>query len=178
MGLFTSSKRKQFIIDAPFQFRYVITWLIMMLFFIAVVACGLMFGLKTLNYSVTYGLGEIGLMLKFDAVFIVLFAISIGIYFIILSHRIAGPAYRLEKSIQRMVQGDYDFSVTLRKDDYLQRVADDLNDLLGFLRENRGTLMAMREDIKALKNIPGMNQANLELINKAETNIQKILEKK
>jgi len=178
MGLFTSGKRKQFIIDASFQFRYAITWLILMLFFIAVVMCGLMFGLKTVDRSTTYGLGELAFMLKADAIFIALFTISVGIYFVILSHRIAGPAFRLEKSIQRMAQGDYDFSVSLRKNDYLKHLANDLNDLLAGLRENRGVLSAIAEDIKTLKNTPGMNQANTELINKIEANFWKILEHK
>lgn len=52
------------------------------------------------------------------------------------SHRIAGPAYRIVKSFERIREGDISFRVTLRKGDYLTEVADELNLTLDWLNEN------------------------------------------
>jgi hypothetical protein len=52
------------------------------------------------------------------------------------SHRIAGPAYRLIKSMQRIRTGDVGFRVTLRRGDHLTEVATELNNLLDWLNEN------------------------------------------
>src|SRR5690606_1252387 len=52
------------------------------------------------------------------------------------SHRIAGPAYRLVKSRERIRSGDICFRVILRRGDHLSEVAAELNNLLDWLNEN------------------------------------------
>jgi len=52
------------------------------------------------------------------------------------SHRIAGPAYRLVKSLERIRSGDISFRVNLRRGDHLSEVAAELNNLLDWLNEN------------------------------------------
>lgn len=52
------------------------------------------------------------------------------------SHRIAGPAYRLCKSLEQIRSGDIDFRVSLRRGDYLTEIADELNATLDWLNEN------------------------------------------
>ena len=53
-----------------------------------------------------------------------------------ISHRIAGPIYRLCKCIQRIRGGDINFEITLRDGDHLEEVRDELNQLLNWLNEN------------------------------------------
>jgi methyl-accepting chemotaxis protein len=53
------------------------------------------------------------------------------------SHRIAGPAYRIIKSLERVGEGDVDFQVTLRKGDLLTEVADQFNATLKALQSRR-----------------------------------------
>lgn len=52
------------------------------------------------------------------------------------SHTVAGPAYRICKSIERIRGGDLAFKVTLRKGDHLTEVRDEMNKLLDWLNEN------------------------------------------
>jgi len=52
------------------------------------------------------------------------------------SHRIAGPAYRLCKSLERIRTGDLAFTVKLRLGDHLTEVADELNRTLDWLNAN------------------------------------------
>lgn len=53
------------------------------------------------------------------------------------SHRIAGPMYRLIKSMERIRQRDLSFRVSLRSGDELTELADELNDVMDFLREQK-----------------------------------------
>lgn len=54
------------------------------------------------------------------------------------SHTVAGPTYRLQQSIRRIREGDLDFRITLRRDDELTAIADELNALIETLGAQRG----------------------------------------
>lgn len=65
------------------------------------------------------------------------FAAGILIYHSLrISHTVAGPAYRLKKSLERIRSGDISFTVNLRKGDHLTDVRDELNLLLDWLRQH------------------------------------------
>lgn len=67
-------------------------------------------------------------------VVIMLFVAVIGIFF---SHRIAGPVYRMKADIEKVLAGDKDVRVVLRKSDKLQDLAESVNLLLEDLNKNR-----------------------------------------
>jgi methyl-accepting chemotaxis protein len=82
------------------------------------------------SYSLTgfvpFGVGMFFAMLVFSA--------TVVVQALRVSHRVEGSAYRMIKSMQRVRQGDLDFTVTLRKKDHLHEVADELNLLIGWIR--------------------------------------------
>ncbi len=53
-----------------------------------------------------------------------------------LAQRLAGPAYRLVKSMERIRGGDISFRVHLRRGDHLTEVAAEMNSLLDWLNAN------------------------------------------
>ncbi len=53
-----------------------------------------------------------------------------------LTHRVAGPAYRIRTSLERIRAGDVAFRLTLRRGDCLRDVAEEVNRLLDWLNEN------------------------------------------
>jgi methyl-accepting chemotaxis protein len=55
---------------------------------------------------------------------------------LMISHRIAGPSYRLAKSMEQIRDGDIAFQVNLRKGDHLTDLRDELNQLLDVLNDN------------------------------------------
>lgn len=61
------------------------------------------------------------------------------------SHTVAGPAYRICKSIERIRNGDIAFKVTLREGDHLTEIRDELNHLLDWLNANPPTGVTTRE---------------------------------
>jgi len=63
----------------------------------------------------------------------ILFLILIG-WGIMLSHRFAGPVYRLEKELDKIAGGDYSVRIKFRKNDDLKRIADAVNKVLDKLQ--------------------------------------------
>ena len=53
----------------------------------------------------------------------VLIALVVVLQAILISHRVAGPEFRLTRTLQGMVAGQYPHSVTLRKHDHLKELA-------------------------------------------------------
>ncbi len=52
------------------------------------------------------------------------------------SNRIAGPQYRIVRSLKQVRTGDYTFRIRLRKGDELSELAEELNCLLAWLEEH------------------------------------------
>jgi len=76
--------------------------------------------------------------------------IIIFIVSIMYSHQIAGPAYKLEKCIQRIASGDLTFEIHLRKNDNLKELAAAINNMLGKFRDTLTNAKTLSDDI-ALK---------------------------
>jgi methyl-accepting chemotaxis protein len=72
-------------------------------------------------------LENMAFLMKHGAYFIILFTIFLGCMFLLLSRRIAGLAYRIRKSMERIAKGDYSFEGRLRNRDYLKGIADSMN---------------------------------------------------
>jgi methyl-accepting chemotaxis protein len=63
------------------------------------------------------------------------------VHVILLSHRVAGPSFRLVRSIRQMTAGHYHQAMTLRKHDSLKEVAESLALLGDTLHRRRQTLL-------------------------------------
>jgi methyl-accepting chemotaxis protein len=126
-------KRRRIVVDRDFQFRYLMTWVFLTM--------SLLGGLVVASLSMFYFLGD-RLFTHLVWVNAACAAVITGIslYYIVLhSHRIAGPAYRLERLIKEIAEGRRGFRVRLRRKDYLKHIASALNELLEGLerKENR-----------------------------------------
>jgi len=56
---------------------------------------------------------------------------------IIFSHRIAGPIYRFEQTLDKLIQGEDVEYIRLRKNDELKGLAAKLNDLIRIVKKSR-----------------------------------------
>jgi methyl-accepting chemotaxis protein len=136
-------KRRIFLIDKPFQLRfslYTVTWIaalgiaypliiqnlvesLIRVLRVAVDGPGLD-QLTALKSTVTQQL----IISQIGAVTVV-FVISIFV-----SHRIAGPIYKLRKFFEGLAKGNFADELKFRKTDYFQNLADDYNTMLKGLR--------------------------------------------
>ncbi len=72
------------------------------------------------------------------------------IVFVMLSHRLAGPFYRFEKTLQQVEGGDLTPRVQLRKHDQFTELEDALNRFVESLNGRIGGIQKDVEEVKAL----------------------------
>ena len=82
-------------------------------------------------------LKAVQLKLFLSGIIYILLIVYLSFY---ISHRIAGPIFRIEEDIKRIVQSDYmDLRFRLREKDELHQLAHLLNELLDYLQKKNET---------------------------------------
>lgn len=149
-------KRGKMLLDKKMQFSYLslmlVTWFVMLLNLIATnVMFAIVFEQTLIQHQIAL---DVAKDVKNFALIILGIAlvplIVVGICALVHSHRIAGPLYRLKQSIQRMCEGDYDFRLQFRRNDFLHDVADMMDSLLVNLHSRNVSLQQLRERIEKL----------------------------
>ncbi len=75
--------------------------------------------------------------------------IALGIFLMLfISHRLAGPLYRFEKTLEDMIDGKVDFQIKLRKKDELVDLVPKFNELLKTYNEKIRELKILVEKLK------------------------------
>ncbi len=75
---------------------------------------------------------------------IAIWIVGMGV-FIVFSHRIAGPVFRLQRVLESIGKGDLTHRIKFRDKDILQDLADDLNGTVGILDER---MIKLREGVR------------------------------
>ncbi|MBD3296183.1 MAG: HAMP domain-containing protein [Candidatus Omnitrophica bacterium] len=137
-------KRRQYLISRRFQIKY-ISLILLFMFGTAVitgymvyVTTWVMFGEKL---AAVYPQGlllevvkNVNMVLLLRLIFLSPLVILVGL---ILSHRIAGPIYRIREQLKKIRSGDHGHDIKLREKDELKDLADEVNDLSRDLRRAR-----------------------------------------
>ncbi len=87
---------------------------------------------------------------EFLRLLILLHVVFMGVIFLIslfMSHKIAGPIYKLRKFIETAKTGNYESTGTFRKSDHFQELADDFNDLLADIRARKEQTRTKLEEV-------------------------------
>lgn len=136
-------KRKTYIISAKFQVRYIL-YVLLFLYLGAAIAG------YTVYYSMWTTLGErlasvyprgrlmfifrqSNMTLLFRLILVSPLFVVIGV---VLSHRIAGPVYRIGRYVESLMRGDYSRGLTLRKHDEFKPLAEKMTQLCEKMRED------------------------------------------
>lgn len=106
------NKRKKYIVNKKLQIGIFLKWLILPLIFIS---------------AILYYFKPDVYILAFAFVFILLLSWRI----LIMSHRFAGPIYRLEKDLEDIAKGNFSLRIKFRKKDELKSIAEGINKILG-----------------------------------------------
>jgi len=132
------NRRKRYLIKKKLQFKYLLFTLLAM-FIPTVVFGGALYYLVWQTIASEFAIPEIlaenlipalnrvnmMLLISLPLVFLLMLIFSVFI-----SHKIAGPVYRLEKELVEIANGDYSRRIKFRSDDELQEIADNINKLL------------------------------------------------
>lgn len=149
-------KRKQYLVSARFQLKYV--GLILLLMFITAVICSYVVYYSSMillaeKLANVYPQGRLMAIIKtvnFRVMLSVVLMMPVVAYIgIFLSHKIAGPIYRMEKFLGSITGGDLASRIVLRKGDELGSIADKINLLSDSLRKTIGRQKASLEKVLA-----------------------------
>jgi nitrogen fixation/metabolism regulation signal transduction histidine kinase len=134
-----TERRKQMVVNRPLQGRLVLNMALLPAIALAGIAAFTgIYCYRLMDQAIATDTELPALMPLFYLVIVfeLLAAIFLMVNSLKISHRVAGPAYRLVKSMQRMRTGDLAFSVQLRRGDHLTELRDELNKLIDWLNDN------------------------------------------
>jgi len=146
-----STKRRQILVDNKVQRHYLIVWVVISASFTLTMATLTFVSIYFLSRSEInpYFLQNLSLIIKSNTVLTILITLFMGLYTVLLSHRIAGPSYRIRDTVRRVLwDKQTDARIKLRDHDYLQGVAEDVNRLLSQYENKDRDLQEMMEQLK------------------------------
>ena len=142
-------RRRQIVIDRKFQTQYMVIWLTVSVGLV-VITLGTYFltkytagGFASLNPVVLRLLGGM-------SVFVLLFSLLMGILSVGMTHRIAGAAWRLDRSVKELKEGGYEARFKLRRNDYLQDLSESLLSLQQIMKDRHVILRDSATDIEKI----------------------------
>ena len=196
-----SYKRKVVLIDKDFQLKFIWRFILMVItisILIAVCTYGFYYfkykagGISLTRFIVemgNYSSSERGMFMtdRFELIIVPMaitflaFILLSFIFGIVYSHKLAGPIYRLEKSLIRIIEGDRDFEVRLRKKDQFKKFEILLNRLIKKLNEENAEIIKYSEDIhslhKALEEIRAHKQMRVSELDNIILSLDKVSKK-
>lgn len=154
-----TNRRRNYFIKKGFQAGFAFRFIALIVIEAILIAVLLMYVSKGTLTTAYYGTQlqiekTPSFFLKSFIIITLVVGIAIGlaglVIFIYLSHRLAGPLYRFEKTLDDISKGDVSFRVNLRKPDQLKSLQQPLNNLLNSADER---IKKMKKDIDEGSNI-------------------------
>jgi hypothetical protein len=136
---YTQNRRKKLVVNKPLQSRLILGMALMPAVGLALIAIlTAVWCTRVMDEAMASDAELPNLMPLFYLVIVfeVLAGATLLFNSLKVSHRVAGPAYRICRSLERIRAGDLTFTVKLRDGDHLTDVRDELNKLLDWLNEN------------------------------------------
>ena len=144
-----SNKRKNYLINPQFQIRVTMYFVIL-----AIINIIVFYGCVYYFFDIFYQKGlEVGLpknhvffmfiedqITQMNSVFIIMSLLTTAILFIagvLISHRIAGPMYRLDQDLQKMAEENKLEKVKFRKKDFFQEIPESFNKVVHSFKDNK-----------------------------------------
>ncbi|MCM8790383.1 MAG: methyl-accepting chemotaxis protein [Candidatus Omnitrophica bacterium] len=178
----TRFKRKQLFVSAKFQLKYV--GLILLLMFITAIVCSYVVYYSSMillaeKLANVYPQGRLIAIIKtvnfrvlLSIVLLMPFVAYIGIY---LSHKIAGPIYRMERFLEDMAGGNLTSRLSLRKGDELGSIADKINLLSDSMKQTIGRQKAsLTKVLIELENLKKLADSKPADISQFDNNIDRL----
>lgn len=138
------NRRKKYFVKQKLQFKY-LAFVFLAMLIPTVICCGALYYLiwqtiaaeiaipEALEEHVIPALREVNIILLVIIPLIFFIMLLIAFY---ISHKIAGPVYRVEKELEEIIKGDYSRRIKLRANDELKELAEGINQLLDHFEKN------------------------------------------
>jgi methyl-accepting chemotaxis protein len=137
-------KRRRYFIKKEFQFRFIVRFCLLVLFG-GMLSTGLILYFSKGNLTSFFSNSCLVVsdtasfilpaVLYTNLVTMVIISLSLIAVTLFVSHKIAGPLFRLEKDINVIAEGDLTYTVKLRKGDQLRELSADMNHMTTHLNK-------------------------------------------
>ncbi|MBI2190916.1 MAG: hypothetical protein HYU36_02890 [Planctomycetes bacterium] len=140
-----SDRRFHYWVDHEIQWPFTVTILIVM-GFSAVAGAIMAFCVSVLAAATEEGIWPLGYLppgaanTLAIALLMLAFMTLMVIYGILASHKIAGPLVAVRRTLRRIREGDFSRPITIRRDDWIHDLVDDLNETFAVLKERNALL--------------------------------------
>lgn len=174
-------RRKNFLVKTTFQFKYAGLLIFAILFVVAIVGWNLYYEAGSIILDKTRSGDVVDLVAAYNRMLwrglpLILFAIVVVSIFI--SHEVAGPLIHLEKSIQKISEGDLTEKVLLRRGDEFKEIALAFNNMTDELKKkmisDREHLQRIIYRLEDMKTKIGQGVASKEEIDALVTELKEI----
>lgn len=138
------NKRKTYFIEKSFQAKF-ITKFCMLVIAGVLLTMGILYFLSMRSTTVVIVNSEVvvkttadfllPILIQTVVVVMILVSIATIMMTLFISHKIAGPLYRLKKAMRDLGEGDFSTEINLRKLDQLKDIAQEFNNMAGKLKE-------------------------------------------
>ncbi len=136
-------RRRRFLINRPLQFRLLWNSLMHVVLFVVVTAVSLFLpsmielrNLATYSEKTVQAANQILYLHDYFWPSVVFVLIAIFLDSIRVSHKIAGPLFRFNRTFEAIEKGELPSTIRIRKGDLLAEESEAINRMLGGLREN------------------------------------------
>jgi len=141
--------RQKFIVDWRFQLRYIQVW-----FWVAAIVIGTLFifYLVVRNQLRPPEMREVVLEMVWGfSAYVILACVLLALITVLATHKVAGAAFNLTRSIDRLKRNDLGTAISVRPKDHLQNLADGLEELRVEIQKRHETLQAQVAELERLK---------------------------
>ncbi|MCD4812130.1 methyl-accepting chemotaxis protein [bacterium] len=151
-------RRRNYIINKDFQFRYIGRVMFGIVVMALVIAFTVYYTTWVKIMDEFYNVPQIAAQFaplfasvnQIMVLLLIIFMLTAAVISVFVSHSIAGPMYRFERSIEAIRAGDLTLNIGLRKGDEFKQLADLLNEMVQSLRSNLSTDRQMIEEMAGL----------------------------
>jgi len=187
------SRRKHYIIEGNFQTRFILRFVVVVAG-ASILATGAL--LLVFFFKYKYGGADLSNLIimvtpegttevssLFEIVLIPVITASILMlcivvpYALFYSHRIAGPIYRFQQSLELLLSGEMNFLIVLRKKDEFKYLADKMNALVDYMRRNIGEIKSsyrmLNDRILKISQLIGKKPVDLKILKREVTELER-----
>ena len=143
-------QRRQIVIDRQFQMQYFKIWLTVG---VGLVILSVGFYLLMKRFSGTGEMPDAIILRVLGGVslFVIIFSALMGLISLAMTHRVAGAAWRLEQFTKKVMAGEPQPDVTLRRGDYLQSLAQQVNGMKNVIEQQRAFSRELLAQIESIR---------------------------
>ena len=178
----TKYRRKHYFIDKDFQTGFALKFCIILIIG-AILSTGILFAFTSNTLTTSFEDSRISIektsrdilpaMLYTNAVTVVTISLAAIVVLIFISHKIAGPFYRFEKTFEEIGNGNLSLRIGLREKDQFSVIAQKINEMNKQLNER---IVRLKENATRIRSEMDQESPDLDLLRRETAALQGVLD--